>query len=100
MFRVFRFRAILTSIVPRFTYLRAMSSHAYLDASPPPYHGPYDALDKSAFRKTLSVLAARIPPNKTGQVLKAHPLKTCVWFVKIHIGLLKNSLEPSWIYQK
>lgn len=52
-----------------------MSSHAYLDTSPPAYDGPKDRLVKSAFRKTLSVLAARVPPNKTGQILKAQPLK-------------------------
>ncbi|KAF9454176.1 hypothetical protein P691DRAFT_656864 [Macrolepiota fuliginosa MF-IS2] len=52
-----------------------MSSHAYLDASPPAYNGPRDQLDKSAFHKTLSVLAARVPPSRTGRILKAQPLK-------------------------
>lgn len=55
-----------------------MSSHPYLDASPPVYNGSQHKLDKSIFHKTLSVLAARVPPAKTGQVLKARPLKEYV----------------------
>ncbi|EKM84070.1 hypothetical protein AGABI1DRAFT_32708 [Agaricus bisporus var. burnettii JB137-S8] len=52
-----------------------MSSRVFLDASPPSYQGPKDRLDKSAFHKTLTVLSARVPPNKTGQLLKARELK-------------------------
>ncbi|KAF8910145.1 Met-10+ like-protein-domain-containing protein [Gymnopilus junonius] len=59
----------LFSIMPR---------HLYLDASPPPYNGPKDSLDKDVFRKTLSVLGARIPPEKTRVLLKANELKECL----------------------
>lgn len=52
-----------------------MSTHPYLDATPPPYEGPRERLDKSIFHKTITVLAARVPPSKTGQLLKAQPLK-------------------------
>ncbi|TFK41832.1 S-adenosyl-L-methionine-dependent methyltransferase [Crucibulum laeve] len=52
-----------------------MSRHIFLDATPPPYTGSRDVLDKTAFRKTLSVLAARVPPARTRVLLKAEPLK-------------------------
>ncbi|KAF9567773.1 hypothetical protein CPC08DRAFT_626229 [Agrocybe pediades] len=52
-----------------------MSRHLYLDASPSPYHGPRDRLDKDAFKKTLSVLGARVPPERTRVLLKANELK-------------------------
>lgn len=52
-----------------------MSRHLYLDSSPPQYHGPRDVLDKSAFQKSLSVLAVRVSPEKTRVLLKASELK-------------------------
>ena len=52
-----------------------MSRHLYLDSSPPQYHGPRDVLDKSAFQKSLSVLAVRVSPKKTRVLLKASELK-------------------------
>ena len=55
-----------------------MSRHLYLDSSPPPYHGPTDAIDKNAFRKTMSVLGARISPERTRVLLKANELRKCV----------------------
>lgn len=67
---------------------RPMSSHAYLDASPPLYNGPREQLDKAVFHKTLKVLAARVPPNKTGQFLKAQPLKGYVVWHQNHTGFL------------
>lgn len=70
--QMFLFRRPLSSL------FRSMSSHAYLDASPPAYNGSKHQLDKSVFHKTLSVLAARVPPSKTGQILKARSLKEYV----------------------
>ena len=55
-----------------------MPRHLYLDASPPPYEGPRDRLDKDAFKKKLTVLGARVAPEKTRILLKAHELKECV----------------------
>ncbi|KAF8971730.1 Met-10+ like-protein-domain-containing protein [Flammula alnicola] len=55
-----------------------MSRHLYLDASPPPYNGPRDFVDKAAFHKTISVLGARVPPEKTRVLLKAGELKNCL----------------------
>lgn len=62
----------------RTSLFRSMSSRIFLDASPPLYNGPKDRLDKSAFHKALTVLAARVPPSKAGQLLKARELKGCV----------------------
>ncbi|KAJ3573542.1 hypothetical protein NP233_g2362 [Leucocoprinus birnbaumii] len=71
-----------------------MSTHAYLDASPPPYNGPTNRLDKSVFRKTLTVLAARVPPSKTGQLLKAQSLKgTLIDLPKVR-SVSSNSENP------
>ncbi|KAF6766703.1 hypothetical protein DFP72DRAFT_985672 [Ephemerocybe angulata] len=52
-----------------------MSRHLYLDVEPPVYTGPRDRLDKDAFQKHLSVVAARVRPEKVGTFLKAAPLK-------------------------
>ncbi|PPQ66369.1 hypothetical protein CVT26_011088 [Gymnopilus dilepis] len=52
-----------------------MPRHLYLDASPPPYEGPRDRLDKDAFKKKLTVLGARVAPEKTRVLLKANELK-------------------------
>ncbi|CAA7264835.1 unnamed protein product [Cyclocybe aegerita] len=56
----------------------SMSRHLSIDASPPPYNGPWDRLDKEAFRKSLTVLGARVPPEKTGAFLKTLALKDCI----------------------
>ena len=37
------------------------------------------ALDKDAFRKVIPVLAAKVPPEKAGVLLKAPVLKRCVY---------------------
>lgn len=58
-----------------------MSRHLYLDSSPPPYTGPKDHLDREAFRKKLSVLGARVPPERTRVLLKANELKRCIYLL-------------------
>ena len=40
------------------------------------------ALDKDAFRKAIPVLAAKVPPEKAGLLLKAPALKRCVLFAQ------------------
>lgn len=57
---------------------RKMSQRAFLDASPPIYSGSKGTLDKSAFRKSLDVLAAKVPAAQTGILLKADPLKRSI----------------------
>ena len=57
------------------TLLIAMSRHIYLDASPPLYTGARDYLDRNAFTKTITVLGARVRPEKTGVLLKAPELR-------------------------
>lgn len=90
MLRKFRFTASL---------FRSMSSRVFLDASPPSYQGPKDRLDKSAFHKTLTVLSARVPPNKTGQLLKACELKGCVLSTGIMLHLLIYLQSPYGLTQ-
>ena len=53
----------------------ALVRHLFLDASPPPYTGSRDFLNKESFRKTLPVLAARVPPERTRTLLKAAELR-------------------------
>ena len=53
----------------------AQARHLFLDASPPPYTSSRDSLDKQSFRKTLCVLAARVPPERTRVLLKAAELR-------------------------
>ncbi|EAU92537.2 tRNA (guanine-N(1)-)-methyltransferase [Coprinopsis cinerea okayama7 len=49
--------------------------HLYLDTSPPAYTGSRTELDKSAFHKTLPVLAVRVRPEKVGKFLKGDAMK-------------------------
>ena len=58
-----------------FNFNMAQARHCFLDASPPPYTSSRDTLDKESFRKTLSVLAARVAPEKTRVLLKAAELR-------------------------
>ncbi|KAF9015682.1 S-adenosyl-L-methionine-dependent methyltransferase [Cyathus striatus] len=55
-----------------------MSRSFTLDISPPQYHGFSNELDKSAFHKSLSVLAARVPPSRTGFFLRNDQLKNSI----------------------
>ncbi|KAF8346952.1 S-adenosyl-L-methionine-dependent methyltransferase [Amanita rubescens] len=52
-----------------------MPRHLHLDASPPIHREMKDNLDRDAFRKSIPVLAVRVPPTKTAFVLKAQPMK-------------------------
>lgn len=55
-----------------------MSRHLYLDASPPPYTGSRNQLDRSVFHKHLSCLGARVAPERTRVLLKSEVLKNFV----------------------
>ena len=46
-----------------------------IDTSPPQARWMKDTLDRSAFHRTVPVLAARVPAAKTGLVLKAEALR-------------------------
>ena len=63
------------NISTKFTTIRNMSQGVFLDVSPPTYSGFRGTLDKSVFRKSLDVLAAKIPAAQTGIMLKADSLK-------------------------
>ena len=42
-------------------------------------------LDKDAFRRIIPILAAKVPPEKAGILLKAPALKRCALFVQASI---------------
>lgn len=44
---------------------------AELDTTPPPQRWMKDTLDRSAFRKSLPVLAARVPAKSAGTIVKS-----------------------------
>jgi hypothetical protein len=64
-------RSLLTQKRQLFSLNMAQARHRFLDASPPPYTSSRNTLDNESFRKTLSVLAARV----TGVLLKAAELR-------------------------
>ena len=68
-------RSLLTQKRQLFNLNMAQARHLFLDASPPPYTSSRDTLDKESFRKTLSVLAARVAPERTRVLLKAAELR-------------------------
>ena len=68
-------RSLLAQKRQLFSLNMAQARHRFLDASPPPYTSSRDTLDKESFRKTLSVLAARVAPEKTRVLLKAAELR-------------------------
>lgn len=68
-------RSLLTQRRQLFDLKMAQARHLFLDASPPPYTSSRDTLDKESFRKTLSVLAARVAPERTRVLLKATELR-------------------------
>ena len=46
-----------------------------IDTSPPPARWMKDTLVRSAFRRTVPVVAARLPAAKTGPVLKSEAMR-------------------------
>lgn len=74
-------RSIRSHIVPRyprsFYHLDVHNMHrkATIDTSPPQARWMKDTLDRSAFHRTVPVLAARVPADKTGLVLKAEAMR-------------------------
>jgi hypothetical protein len=56
---------------------RARSMHRIvaIDTSPPSARWMKDTLVRSAFHRTIPVVAARLPPAKTGPVLKSEAMR-------------------------
>lgn len=52
-----------------------MTRRSSVDTSPPVNREMVDKLDKSFFRKTVQVLAAKVPPTKAGVILKAEAMR-------------------------
>jgi len=46
-----------------------------IDTSPPPARWMKDDLVRSAFHRTVPVVAVRLPAAKAGSVLKAEPMR-------------------------
>lgn len=65
-----------------------MSRSITVDSSPPIHRGMV-VLDKDAFRKSVTVLAAKVPPIKAGVVLEAKEMKK-----RVH---LCTSTAPSYV---
>lgn len=63
-----------------FFYSKARKMHRKftIDTSPPPARWMRDTLDRSAFHRTVPVLAARLPTALTGSVLKAEAMRGLV----------------------
>jgi hypothetical protein len=75
---------MLRNLLPPASVFRtglAMAPHAphkaeaLLDTSPPTHRNMLDALDRSAFRKSVPVLAARVKASDTNKFLKSDALK-------------------------
>ncbi|KAG1795502.1 Met-10+ like-protein-domain-containing protein [Suillus subaureus] len=67
-----------------------------LDVSPPVHHWMNTTLDRDAFKKTIPVLAARVPASKTGSLLKSDVMKKSLMDLpKVHSVLRDphNDLE-------
>ncbi|KDQ63114.1 hypothetical protein JAAARDRAFT_53342 [Jaapia argillacea MUCL 33604] len=54
---------------------RSVKRSNAIDASPPAHREMRDRLDKTVFRKTIPVLAARVPASKTGVILREDAMK-------------------------
>ena len=65
-----------------------------LDVSPPVHRWMNTTLDRDAFKKTVPVLAARVPAAKTGFLLKSDVLKKYVTpaFQGLHLIIFRRSL--------
>ncbi|THV07459.1 hypothetical protein K435DRAFT_741765 [Dendrothele bispora CBS 962.96] len=50
---------------------RDIHHKSHLDTSPPQYNGPLYPLDKDAFRKSIPILAVRVPASQTATVLNS-----------------------------
>ncbi|KAI0033995.1 Met-10+ like-protein-domain-containing protein [Vararia minispora EC-137] len=55
-----------------------MSEYNGIDASPPMARWMKDTLDRSFFHRLIPVLAARVSPEKTAEILRAQPLRKTV----------------------
>ncbi|KAI5821843.1 hypothetical protein K523DRAFT_422335, partial [Schizophyllum commune Tattone D] len=71
------FKAAPTAAPPTFTHSNGTRLPA-IDASPPRYTGSRDKLDRSLFKRTIPLLAARVPASRTGAVLRAPELRGVV----------------------
>ncbi|KAL1737244.1 Met-10+ like-protein-domain-containing protein [Schizophyllum commune] len=71
------FKAAPTAALPTSSHPNATRLPA-IDASPPRYTGSRDKLHRSLFKRTIPLLAARVPASRTGAVLRAPELRGVV----------------------
>jgi hypothetical protein len=60
-----------------------------IELAPPLNRGMTDRIDKSAFKKSLPVLAARVPVSKTAEILRSPEMKKCVWIFEVFLRCLR-----------
>jgi hypothetical protein len=65
-----------------------------IDTSPPQARWMKDTLDRSAFHRTVPLLAARVPAAKTGSVLNAEAMRGSAHLLSAGIPNRKGSLPP------
>ena len=59
----------------RYSDARMMHRRVAIDTSPPPARWMKDTLVRSAFNRTIPVVAARLPAAKTGPVVKSEAMR-------------------------
>lgn len=72
---ILRERSLLLRFTVNPTFNLAMPYHNSLEIRPAVHRGMTDKLDRDAFRKTIEILAAQVPANKTTTVLRSKELK-------------------------
>ena len=65
------------------SYSARMAAHSGIDVSPPVMRG-MEKLDRSAFRRSVPVLAARVSPAKTAELLRAPDMRKCAYITSLH----------------
>ncbi|KAG2076973.1 hypothetical protein BDR04DRAFT_1132581 [Suillus decipiens] len=81
---------------PRLSFFKIMACTLTLDASPPVHRWMGTTLQRDAFKKTIPVLAARVPASKTGSLLKSDVMKKFLMDLPKVRGVLRdphNELE-------
>lgn len=72
-----------------------------LDISPPLHRGMENNLDRSAFHKSIPVLAVRIAAQKTGVLLKSDAMRRCARYLPDPLTPgIEISEATSWTCQK
>jgi hypothetical protein len=78
-FRSLKFHALNTALqhysAPLYSDARSMHRKVTIDTSLPPARRMKDSLVRSAFHRTVPVVAVRLPAARTGSVLKSEAMR-------------------------